>query len=122
MDEPRTPQDAPSTEQRFGDEIDRRARRKLRARREGRPNVWFSLGMIGLVGWSVAVPTLAGVAIGVWIDYNWPGRMSWTLTLLFAGAALGCLNAWRWVRQESSDERGGDDGGRNGGQNGNAGN
>ena len=120
MDEPRAPHEAPSTDEQFGDEIDRRARRKLRARREGRPNVWFSLGMIGLVGWSVAVPTLAGIAIGVWIDYNWPGRMSWTLTLLFAGAALGCLNAWRWVRQESSSgggEGGGEDVGKNGGQN-----
>lgn len=110
MGERRTRQEAPSTDEQFGDEIARRARRKLRARREGRPNVWFSLGMIGLVGWSVAVPTLAGIAIGVWIDYTWPGRVSWTLTLLFAGAALGCLNAWRWVRQES----GGDGAGKNG--------
>lgn len=113
MDEQRTRPQAPSTEEQFGDEIDRRARRKLRARREGRPNVWFSLGMIGLVGWSVAVPTLAGIALGVWIDYNWPGRMSWTLTLLFAGAALGCLNAWRWVRQESSGDGGGEGEGGN---------
>jgi len=112
MDEPPAPQDASSREERFGDEIGRRARRKLRARREGRPNVWFSLGMIGLVGWSVAVPTVAGIALGVWIDYNWPGRMSWTLTLLFAGAALGCLNAWRWIRQESGSEGGGEDAGR----------
>jgi ATP synthase protein I len=61
----------------------------------------IALGMMGLVGWSVAIPTLIGVALGWWIDRSWPGRMSWTLTLLFVGVAIGCLNAWYWVRQES---------------------
>jgi ATP synthase protein I len=78
-----------------------RARRKQRAR--GDTGVWFSLGMMGLVGWSVAVPTIIGVIVGVWIDRTWPSRVSWTLTLLLAGVALGCLNAWRWVRQESAN-------------------
>ena len=33
-----------------------KAARKLKARRSGTPGVWFGLGMMGLVGWSVAVP------------------------------------------------------------------
>jgi ATP synthase protein I len=90
---------------RFSDLIARRAARKLRARGRRGANVWFSLGMIGLVGWSVAVPTLIGVAFGLWLDRNWPtGQVSWTLTMLFAGAALGSFNAWRWVRQEGEPE------------------
>ena len=56
--------------------------------------------MFGLVGWSVAVPIVAGVALGVWIDRNWPGDVSWTLTLLLAGAVLGAFNAWYWVQRE----------------------
>ena len=27
--------------------------------------------------------------------------VSWTLTLLLIGVAVGCLNAWYWVKQES---------------------
>ncbi|MEE4382695.1 MAG: AtpZ/AtpI family protein [Pseudomonadales bacterium] len=82
-------------------EVGRRAERKLRARRRPKPAVWFGLGMFGVVGWSVAIPTLAGIALGLWMDERWPGDVSWTLTGLFVGAALGCLNAWYWIRQES---------------------
>jgi ATP synthase protein I len=78
--------------------------RKLKARRERRHSVWFGLGMFGLVGWSVAIPALAGVAIGLWIDARWPSRISWTLTLLFVGVALGCANAWRWIKKESREQ------------------
>lgn len=82
-------------------DVVRQARRMDRARRQGKRTVWFSLGMMGMIGWSIALPTLAGVALGAWIDHAWPSRISWTLTMLLAGAAVGCLNAWRWVRQES---------------------
>jgi ATP synthase protein I len=85
-------------------QVARRAARKQRAREAGKQPIWFSLGLMGLVGWSIAVPTLAGVALGWWIDSTWPGRISWTLTLLFVGVAAGCVNAWYWVRQESSGE------------------
>lgn len=78
--------------------------RKEEARRRGDRTVWFGLGMFGLVGWSVAIPTLVGVAIGLWIDTRWPSRFSWTLMLLVAGVILGCLNAWRWVSQEREEE------------------
>ena len=60
--------------------------------------------MFGLVGWSVAIPTLLGVALGLWLDARFPGRPSWTLTFLIIGAALGCLNAWYWIKQESQRE------------------
>jgi ATP synthase protein I len=63
------------------------------------------------VGWSVVIPTLLGVAAGVWIDGRWPGRFSWTLMLLLGGLLLGCWNAWYWVsleqqaiRDETRDE------------------
>lgn len=75
-------------------------RRKLRARRQGKGATWFGLGLYGLVGWSVVIPTLLGVAAGLWIDRSWPSRFSWTLMLLGAGLMLGCWNAWYWVSLE----------------------
>jgi ATP synthase protein I len=72
----------------------------MRARRQKDQSVWFGLGMFGLVGWSVAIPTLVGVALGVWIDLKWPSRYSWTLMLLIIGVMLGCLNAWFWLNRE----------------------
>ena len=82
-------------------EIQTKEERKLKARREKDRGVWFGLGMFGLVGWSVAVPTVIGVAVGVWIDKTWPGRYSWTLMGLVLGVIVGCINAWYWVKRES---------------------
>lgn len=91
-------------ERRMAIEVARKAARKREALRERRRGIWFSLGLFGLVGWSIAIPTLAGIAAGVWLDRNWPGGVSWTLTLLFAGVVLGCLNAWYWVKQEGGGD------------------
>ncbi len=74
--------------------------RKIRARQQKDGAVWFGLGMFGLVGWAVAIPTLIGVALGVWIDLKWASRYSWTLMLLIIGIGVGCLNAWFWVSRE----------------------
>ena len=82
-------------------EVSSREERKIRARREKNRGVWFGLGMFGLIGWSVALPTLIGIALGVWIDTTWPSRFSWTLMLLFLGVVLGCINAWYWAKRES---------------------
>jgi len=81
--------------------VDEKARRKLKARQEGDRGVWYGIGMMGLVGWAVAIPTILFVALGIWIDNRWPGPVSWTLTLLILGITLGCLNAWFWVKKES---------------------
>jgi ATP synthase protein I len=88
----------------FSDAVGRRAERKRRAREDSRRTAWFGLGMFGLVGWSVAIPSLIGIALGLWLDARWPGLPSWTLTLLIIGVGLGCLNAWFWIKQESRRE------------------
>ncbi len=75
-------------------------RRKVRARRRREDTVWFGLGAFGLVGWSVALPMLACLALGLWLDSHFEQRFSWTLTLLFVGIVLGCLNAWYWLSRE----------------------
>jgi ATP synthase protein I len=88
----------------FSREIGAKAARKLRARKSTQ-GVWFGLGMMGLVGWSVVVPTLLGAALGIWLDNRHPGKYSWTLTLLVLGLVIGCLNAWHWVSKEDKEMR-----------------
>jgi len=75
-------------------------KRKLRARRQGDQGVWFGLGMFGLVGWSVTIPALIAIAIGVWIDARFQSQYSWTLMMLVIGIGVGCLNAWFWISRE----------------------
>ncbi len=78
-------------------------KRKLKAQRENKRSVWYGLGMFGLVGWSVAVPTLLGIALGLWLDKNYPESFSWTMTFLIIGLTVGCLIAWHWVTKENSE-------------------
>jgi ATP synthase protein I len=84
----------------FSREVGAKAKRKLRARRNAGRGVWFGLGMMGLIGWSVVIPTLLGAAVGIWLDKRHPGSHSWTLALLVAGLVVGCMNAWQWVVKE----------------------
>jgi len=84
----------------FSEQIAAIAARKLKARRNPAAGIWFGLGVMGLIGWSVAIPTLLGAALGLWLDHHHPATRSWTLALLVAGLSLGCLNAWRWVASE----------------------
>ena len=84
----------------FSRQVGDKAARKLRAQRHISRTIWYGLGMMGLVGWSVVVPTLLGAALGIWLDKRYPGSHSWTLTLLLIGLISGCLNAWHWVAKE----------------------
>ena len=59
----------------FTQKIGSREERKMKARRNRAKGVWFGLGMMGMIGWSVAIPALIGVAIGVWLDIRYPGHI-----------------------------------------------
>lgn len=107
--DPKPKRPVPARGNTLAEQVGARAARKLKARRAGPPGVWFGLGMMGLIGWSVAVPTLLGAALGLWLDQRYPGGRSWTLALLVAGLTLGCLNAWHWVSQEDRAMREGED-------------
>ena len=89
----------------FSREVGAKAERKLKARRNATQGIWFGLGMMGLIGWSVVVPTLLGAALGIWLDNRHPGNHSWTLMLLVIGLVIGCLNAWHWVGKEDKEMR-----------------
>jgi predicted F0F1-ATPase subunit len=65
--------------------------------------------MMGLIGWSVVVPTLLGAALGSgWTTH--PGTHSWTLALLVAGLVdrlFECLALGRQGRQGHAGRAGG---------------
>jgi ATP synthase protein I len=106
IDPERKPDGKPSRRglDRFRHDVKHKILRRLRSQAEGDKSLWFGLGMSGLVGWSVALPTLVGTAIGIWIDTRWPSQYSWTLMLMLLGLIIGCLNAWFWIQKESQDE------------------
>lgn len=103
-----TPTERPKPGTTLAAQIGAKAARKLAARRDPSDGIWFGLGMMGVIGWSVAIPTVLGAALGFWLDTRHPGSHSWTLALLVAGLAIGCLNAWHWVAKEDKAMRDGD--------------
>ena len=88
----------------FGDEVGRKEKRKIKGRREKKRSPLFWVGLWGLVGWAVALPTALGIWIGTQLDARYPGAPSWTLTGVVVGLAAGCLTAWVWVKREISRE------------------
>ena len=89
----------------FAEQVGKKAARKKKAQRNTTPGIWFGLGMMGLIGWSVVVPTLLGAMLGLWLDKHYVSAHSWTLALLVAGLAIGCFNAWHWVAKEEQAMR-----------------
>lgn len=100
----RPEENTPSLESELTEQIGAKEERKLKAADNAKHSIWFGLGMFGMVGWSVAIPTIIGVAIGVWLDATFPGRVSWTLTMLFLGVVVGGIIAWNWVQQEGKPD------------------
>lgn len=80
--------------------VERKAQRRAHAQQNRSSALWYGLGTMGVVGWSVAVPTVLGVLIGLWLDENVPMSFSWVLTGLTGGIFLGSLNAWSWISSE----------------------
>ncbi|MCB1363373.1 MAG: AtpZ/AtpI family protein [Rhodobacteraceae bacterium] len=85
--------------------IGRRAQRMKEARERSGPSPLRGFGTFGMIGWSVAVPTVGGALLGLWLDRVAPQAFSWTLALLLGGVVLGGLIAWGWIEKEG----GGDD-------------
>ena len=86
--------------------VRRKSLRRQRARRGGDVSIWSYLGTFGLVGWTVAVPTLLGLLIGLYVEDRWAEDSNRVvITGLVLGAAVGSAMAWYWVRRESEEDR-----------------
>ncbi len=84
----------------FRDSIASREKRRIRAEKKRDVDTWSALGVMGVVGWTVALPTVIGSFLGLWMDYMWPYKVSWTLTMLGAGLFIGCVFAGLWLKRQ----------------------
>ena len=91
----------PSTSER----IRQRTERMQRSRARPAYSPLHGLSAFGAVGWSVALPTVLGASLGLWLDRIAPQDFSWTLALMLAGLVLGAIVAWEWVAMEARRTR-----------------
>jgi ATP synthase protein I len=78
-------------------EVRRQAERAGRARHM---TFWQGMGLVGSVGWMVAVPTVGGALLGRWLDRHFGSGVFWTLSLLVAGVTLGGISTWRQINRD----------------------
>lgn len=79
----------------LAEEVRRHRERRDRAERDSRRSIGQDLGLIGVIGWTVVIPTLLGAWAGRTLDRRFGSGVFWTLGLLVAGVVLGCALAWQ---------------------------
>lgn len=72
---------------------------RLKRREPNADSFWRSLSVLGTVGWSIALPAVAGAWFGHRLDLKLESGVRFTLMLLVAGVMLGSVVAWRVVRE-----------------------
>lgn len=77
--------------------IRRRAQRMEESRNAPKYSPLSGLGVFGVVGWSVAIPTVAGAFLGMWLNRVAPQNFSWPIALILGGVVVGALVAWSWI-------------------------
>jgi predicted F0F1-ATPase subunit len=81
------------------DDARRRTERDLARLRNRAPDggFWRALGLIGSVGWPIALLTIGGALAGRSLDTRWHTGVRLTFMLLSLGAGIGSWLAWRGV-------------------------
>ncbi len=90
----------PSEEQRLLSQVDIKVARLQESQRNPTRHVLFGLRTMGIIGWSIALPSVVGVLVGRFLDRKFPGQHHYTLALLVCGLAIGCFIAAHWIGQE----------------------
>ena len=78
----------------------RRDSSRLARRETGHRSFWRSLGVLGMVGWPIAMGSVGGALLGRYLDTRFATGVRYTLMLLTAGVLLGCFAAWKAVTQK----------------------
>lgn len=78
----------------------RSSERAIAGARDPEPSLASRLGQIGVLGWTIVVPLLAGLALGRMVDRALGTHALFTAPLIGLGAAAGLWLAWRWMRRQ----------------------
>lgn len=85
------------------DHMEEAARQALQRAEEGRadpePSLGARLGQIGVLGWTVVIPTLLALAAGRWLDRQFATGIFFSAPMVMIGAAVGFWFVWRWMHR-----------------------
>jgi ATP synthase protein I len=73
-------------------QVEKAADELARSRRE--KGFWHYTAILGVGGWLFVLPVVAGAYLGRFIDRRVHDGISWTVTFIILGLALGIYNVW----------------------------
>ncbi len=94
----------PEEQDRIGRAARQASSREREAREEPEPSLGSRLGQIGILGWSIVIPTLLGLVIGRFLDRHFGTGVFFSAPLLMIGAAFGLWSAWEWMHRQTRDK------------------
>ena len=69
----------PDNHEKLGEAVKTRQERRELWAREGERSLGQNLAMIGVLGWTIVLPTLLGLFAGRWLDRTFHMGIFWTL-------------------------------------------
>lgn len=73
--------------------------KKDREARARRGDAWFYLGFVGEIGFTIALPLVAGALLGKFLDEQWSTYPNTTLLLLFAGGVVSVVGFIKTIQE-----------------------
>ena len=92
--------EARDTKGAFVQEVRLRRKRHERNEEEKESSYWSSVGTMGMVGWSVALPLTVGALLGRWLDGRLGSGIVFLVFFIIVGVCVGCYMAWRMVSEK----------------------
>ena len=89
----------PANDEDFSRKIEKAAEELKKARRE-KSGFLFYASRIGIGGWLLALPIVAGAYLGNYLDREFAMGVSWSLTFIILGTAAGVFNVWYFLYRE----------------------
>ncbi len=90
----------PQPGERLAEAARKAAARERRLDRDPEPSLGRRLGQIGVLGWTIVIPALLGLAAGRYLDKTMRSGVFFSAPLVMLGAALGLWLAWKWMSRQ----------------------
>ena len=76
------------------------AERDAMRRKDAEPSLGQRLGQIGVLGWAIVLPALAGLFLGRWLDKTYETGVFFSAPMVMIGAGVGFWLAWKWMSRQ----------------------
>jgi ATP synthase protein I len=88
-------------DKRFSRDIEKSAKELKKGRKE-RSTFWHYAYVLSVGGWLFVIPVVGGAYFGKYLDRKiGAGGISWTLTFIIIGMAVGIYNVWYFLLRKS---------------------